>query len=71
MSSHVPPEAPSRARCALCGKPVAAAHAPFCGAGCRDRDLLNWLGESYRVPLAPNADDEDPGGLDSAPEPPL
>ncbi|MBA2935349.1 DNA gyrase inhibitor YacG [Sphingomonas sp. CGMCC 1.13654] len=36
--------------CPVCGKPVAAAHAPFCSQGCRDRDLLQWLGEGYRVP---------------------
>jgi endogenous inhibitor of DNA gyrase (YacG/DUF329 family) len=37
-------------KCPVCGKPVAAAHAPFCSQGCRDRDLLQWLGEGYRVP---------------------
>lgn len=26
------------------------AHAPFCSRGCRDRDLLNWIGEGYRIP---------------------
>jgi uncharacterized protein len=39
--------------CPLCGKPAADAHKPFCSRGCRDRDLLNWLGESYRVPGPP------------------
>ncbi len=37
-------------RCPVCGKPVATVHAPFCSQGCRDRDLLQWLGEGYRVP---------------------
>jgi hypothetical protein len=46
-----------RSRCALCGKPASPAHAPFCSQGCRDRDLLNWLGDSYRVP-GPPADEE-------------
>jgi endogenous inhibitor of DNA gyrase (YacG/DUF329 family) len=54
--------------CPLCGKPAGAAHKPFCGQGCRDRDLLNWLGEGYRVP-GPPADPDLPSaqddGLDS------
>ena len=33
-------------------------HKPFCGQGCRDRDLLKWLGEGYRVPGPP----ADPAG---------
>ena len=33
-----------------------AAHAPFCSQGCRDRDLLNWLGDNYRVPGPPAKD---------------
>lgn len=37
-------------RCPLCGKPRDAAFKPFCSRGCRDRDLLNWFGEDYRVP---------------------
>ena len=57
---------PDRRRkgCPLCGKPVSAEHAPFCGRGCRDRDLLNWLGDSYRVP-GPPADETAEGPLDS------
>jgi uncharacterized protein len=47
-------------RCPVCRKPVAAAHAPFCSQGCRDRDLLQWLGEGYRVPGPPaEADEQD------------
>ena len=37
-------------RCPLCGKPRSAEHAPFCSRGCKDRDLLKWLGEGYRIP---------------------
>jgi endogenous inhibitor of DNA gyrase (YacG/DUF329 family) len=41
---------------------------PFCSQGCRDRDLLQWLGEGYRVP-GPTANAEgheiDADGLDS------
>ncbi|MES1975582.1 MAG: DNA gyrase inhibitor YacG [Pseudomonadota bacterium] len=55
--------------CPICGKPAIAAQAPFCSRGCRDRDLLQWLGEGYRIPAGP-ADPEDPSaptpGLDSA-----
>ena len=52
--------------CPICGKPAAPAQRPFCGRGCKDRDLLAWLGEGYRVPVAP--DDEDgSAGLDSPP----
>ncbi len=47
--------------CPLCGGPTAAEHAPFCSRGCKDRDLLKWLGEGYRIP-GPAAD---PQELDS------
>jgi endogenous inhibitor of DNA gyrase (YacG/DUF329 family) len=49
----------------LCGNAVAAEFAPFCSRGCKDRDLLNWLGEGYRVPGEP-ADPEALSGVDSA-----
>jgi len=52
----------------LCGKPASAGHKPFCSQGCRDRDLLNWLGDGYRMP-GPPADPDLPSdredGLDS------
>jgi endogenous inhibitor of DNA gyrase (YacG/DUF329 family) len=50
-------------RCPLCGKPESADHRPFCSRGCKDRDLLRWLGEGYLVP-GPAAPDggEDGGG---------
>ncbi|MFC3714232.1 DNA gyrase inhibitor YacG [Sphingoaurantiacus capsulatus] len=44
------------AKCPLCRKPASDAHAPFCSAGCQDRDLLNWLGEAYAV-SGPPADE--------------
>jgi endogenous inhibitor of DNA gyrase (YacG/DUF329 family) len=53
--------------CPLCGKTGEPQFRPFCSQGCRDRDLLNWLGDAYRVPAGP-ADDalENAGpGLDS------
>ncbi|QMW22830.1 DNA gyrase inhibitor YacG [Sandaracinobacteroides saxicola] len=43
-------------RCPICGKAIVAAHAPFCSAACRDRDLIRWLDEDYRVPLKPEDD---------------
>ena len=50
--------------CPVCGKPAAPASAPFCSQGCKDRDLLQWLNEGYRIP-GPPADEE---GLDSPPD---
>lgn len=38
------------ATCPLCDAPASTTHAPFCSPRCRDRDLLNWLGEGYRLP---------------------
>ena len=67
-------------KCPICGKAATPEHTPFCSRGCRaiaaDRgrgsrgcDLLQWLGEGYRIPAGP-ADPEDPSalprGLDSA-----
>jgi endogenous inhibitor of DNA gyrase (YacG/DUF329 family) len=43
----------TRATCPICQKPATPAHAPFCSQGCRDRDLLQWLGEGYRIPGPP------------------
>jgi hypothetical protein len=61
-----------RSRCTLCGKPATPDHAPFCSQGCRDRDLLNWLGDNYRVPGPPAQEysgseypGDDASGLDS------
>lgn len=53
--------------CPICGKPPVAEHTPFCSRGCRDRDLLQWLGEGYRLPGEP-LDPEAQTGLDSAPD---
>lgn len=54
--------------CPLCGKPSATESAPFCSQGCRDRDLLQWLGDGYRVPgraAGPAGQEIDTDGLDS------
>lgn len=54
--------------CPLCGKPPVAEFAPFCSRGCKDRDLLQWLGEGYRLPG--QLTDENPSiGLDSDKQP--
>ena len=49
--------------CPLCERPTAQEHAPFCSQGCKDRDLLKWLGEGYRI-AGPPADDQDLAGVD-------
>ena len=43
--------------CPICGAPSARPHTPFCSRGCKDRDLLRWLGEGFRIP-GPPADTE-------------
>ena len=47
--------------CPLCGKTVSLEHQPFCSRGCKDRDLLKWLGEGYSIP----GPEVDPAGVDS------
>jgi uncharacterized protein len=44
--------------CPLCRKPQNPQFKPFCSQGCKDRDLLKWLDEGYRVP-GPAAEYED------------
>jgi endogenous inhibitor of DNA gyrase (YacG/DUF329 family) len=57
---------PKAKPCPLCGKPPTTDHAPFCSRGCKDRDLLKWLGEGYRIPgppaEQPGVDSEESGG---------
>lgn len=52
----------SRSACPICRAASVAPHAPFCSQGCRDRDLLQWLGEGYRIPGPP----ADPDALSAA-----
>jgi endogenous inhibitor of DNA gyrase (YacG/DUF329 family) len=54
-----------RDTCPICGTPPQAEFKPFCSRGCKDRDLLQWLGEGYRVPGEP-ADPDAQTGLDTA-----
>ncbi|WP_308515557.1 DNA gyrase inhibitor YacG [Sphingomonas flavescens] len=56
------PRTPDQTKpCPLCDKPSVPEHAPFCSRGCKDRDLLQWLGDGYRIPGPP----VDPQRVDS------
>ncbi|MGN6277928.1 MAG: DNA gyrase inhibitor YacG [Sphingomonas sp.] len=50
--------------CPICGQPTVKTFAPFCSRGCKDRDLLKWLGEGYRLPGGPAGENPE-SGLDS------
>jgi len=41
------------------------AHSPFCGPRCKDRDLLKWLGDGYRIPGPPADPEATRGRVDS------
>jgi endogenous inhibitor of DNA gyrase (YacG/DUF329 family) len=59
---------PRREKCPMCGREASAEHQPFCSPRCRDKDLLNWLGEGYRVagpPADPDLPSDRDDGLDS------
>jgi len=57
------PRTPDQTKsCPICGEPATPAHAPFCSRGCKDRDLLQWLGDGYRIPGPP----VDPQRVDSS-----
>ena len=45
--------------CPICRKPAIPAQTPFCSQGCRDRDLLQWLDDGYRIPGAAIPIDEE------------
>jgi uncharacterized protein len=53
-----------QATCPLCGQTAVREFKPFCSRGCKDRDLLQWLGEGYRIP-GERVDPEAHSGLDS------
>jgi endogenous inhibitor of DNA gyrase (YacG/DUF329 family) len=49
-------------RCPICGKEMPPGEEyptrPFCSERCKLIDLGKWLGEQYRVPVAPPVDEE-------------
>jgi len=59
-------------RCPLCNAPTVKEFRPFCSRGCRDRDLLGWMGENYRIAGRSTEEDElhksSDFGVDSTPE---
>ena len=57
----------SATKCPICGKPAAEKHRPFCSKRCSQRDLGRWLNETYAIPAADSAEDEDEP---AAPPPP-
>lgn len=53
-------------RCPVCGKAVVPEFRPFCSRGCKDRDLLQWLDEGYRIPGLPADPDMPETGVDKS-----
>ena len=51
--------------CPICGNRPEPEFKPFCSRGCKDRDLLQWLGEGYRIPGRAADPEEIQSGLDS------
>ena len=45
----MPTTAPT-VKCPICDQPAVPEYKPFCSSRHRDRDLLQWLGEGYRIP---------------------
>lgn len=54
-----------KTNCPICGTATAPEFKPFCSRGCKDRDLLQWLGEGYRIPGRAADPQELQSGLDS------
>ena len=46
-----------KTRCPICRKPTVHEFRPFCSRVCRDRDLINWADENYRVPIVPDEEE--------------
>lgn len=45
-------------RCPLCKEPQVHEFRPFCSKRCRDRDLMGWIDEGYRIPARSTEEDE-------------
>ena len=62
------------ARCLICRKPIDGRPrnpwSPFCSERCKLVDLGKWLGEEYRVPVAPpqEGDEQEQPDLSGASE---
>jgi len=48
----------TKGQCPVCRKPTVTEFRPFCSRGCRDRDLVKWLDEGYRMPVRPEEDED-------------
>lgn len=46
-------------KCPICGKPATEERRPFCSRRCATIDLGRWIGGNYRVPTAPNDEEEE------------
>lgn len=55
-----------RVRCPICDAAADPDYRPFCSRAHRDRDLLQWLDEGYRIPGRSLAE-HDETGLDTPP----
>jgi len=53
------PDAQRRAKCPICGKPVAAEFRPFCSRRCNDVDLHRWLSGVYAVPVTEDEEEDE------------
>ncbi len=38
-------------KCPLCQAPASQEDRPFCSKLCKDRDLLSWINEDYKIPV--------------------
>lgn len=52
------PAKAKEAVCPLCKAPQSPEFRPFCSRGCRDRDLLGWMDENYRIAGRSTEEDE-------------
>jgi hypothetical protein len=49
----------------MCQNPSDAAFSPFCSKLCKNRDLLRWFKEDYRIPTSEPFTPEDETDLES------
>lgn len=46
-------------KCPVCKSPVEKEFSPFCSRYCQNRDLLNWMNESYKIPVEDSPVEQD------------